>query len=104
MLYEWPEAMLEAQAYLEAREFLRHQPEPRPIGDEAWIAGELKKAAAARKMDGDTGSMQILLAKHLNVEIGLRLRRDRWRGADYWEGAGDPTLTLERCWSGARSR
>ncbi|GEN61696.1 terminase large subunit [Acetobacter nitrogenifigens] len=34
-------------------------------------------------------------SQHLNVEIGLALRSDRWVGADYWVGAGDDTLTLE---------
>ncbi|MFW7267533.1 terminase large subunit [Gluconacetobacter sp. Hr-1-5] len=34
-------------------------------------------------------------SQHLNVEIGLALRSDRWVGADYWEGAGDPDLTLD---------
>jgi len=34
-------------------------------------------------------------SQHLNVEIGLALRSDRWVGADYWLGAGDDTLTLE---------
>lgn len=33
-------------------------------------------------------------SQHLNVEIGLALRADRWVGADYWLGAGDDTLTL----------
>jgi phage terminase large subunit-like protein len=34
-------------------------------------------------------------SQHLNIEIGLALRSDRWVGADYWEQATDKTLTLE---------
>lgn len=34
-------------------------------------------------------------SQHLNLEIGLALRSDRWAGADYWERQGDPELTLE---------
>ncbi len=34
-------------------------------------------------------------SQHLNIEIGLALRSDRWVGADYWQGAADETLTLE---------
>ncbi len=40
-------------------------------------------------------------SQHLNVEIGLVLRSDRWAGADYWERQGTGGLTLdallERC-------
>lgn len=34
-------------------------------------------------------------SQHLNVEIGLALRSDRWVGADYWLGAAEEGLTLE---------
>lgn len=34
-------------------------------------------------------------SQHLNVEIGLALHANRWRGADYWQHAADPSLTLE---------
>jgi phage terminase large subunit-like protein len=34
-------------------------------------------------------------SQHLNVEIGLALHNDRWRGADYWEAAADGELTLD---------
>lgn len=34
-------------------------------------------------------------SQHLNIEIGLALRSDRWRGADFWERRAEPDLTLE---------
>lgn len=33
-------------------------------------------------------------SQHLNIEIGLALRSDRWAGADFWEGAMRP-VSLE---------
>jgi len=44
--------------------------------------------------------MQGFLAKHLNVEMGLALKSQRWAGADFWDAAaGKVTLEtiLERC-------
>lgn len=32
--------------------------------------------------------------QHLNVEIGLALRSDRWTGAEFWERRADTALTL----------
>lgn len=34
-------------------------------------------------------------SQHLNIEMGVGLRTDRWRGADHWLAAVEPTLTLE---------
>ena len=34
-------------------------------------------------------------SQHLNLEIGLALRSDRWVGADYWEDNGNPKLDLQ---------
>ena len=40
-------------------------------------------------------------SQHLNIQIGLALRADRWAGADFWEQQADRTITLdallERC-------
>jgi len=33
--------------------------------------------------------------QHLNVEIGLALRSDRWTGAEFWERRADAALTLD---------
>lgn len=34
-------------------------------------------------------------SQHLNIEIGLALHSDRWPGADHWEAAAVPGLTLD---------
>lgn len=96
MLYEWPEAMIESEAYLKPDNFYVTNPNMGRSTSADFIAGKIKKANGGEEdADGDTSSIQVVLAKYLNVEIGMRLRRDRWRGAPYWEAAGDKTLTLD---------
>jgi len=96
MLYEWPEKMVAAEEYLKPENFYITNPNLGRSTNETFILSKMKKAAGGEiDADNDTGSIQVVLAKYLNVEIGMRLRRDRWRGADYWEGAGDKSLTLQ---------
>ena len=55
-----------------------------------------RKLRQILKGEGEEGEdIQTLLAKHLNVEIGLRNRRDRWGGTDFWQDAAEEGLTLE---------
>lgn len=89
ILYEFPESMIANKAYLDPEWFYITNPHMGRSVSAEWIAAELKKVINA------TGSeLQVFLAKHLNVEIGMRLSHDRWRGADYWEAAAEPGLTL----------
>lgn len=37
----------------------------------------------------------IWASQHLNIQLGLGLKHNRWRGADYWERNAEPGLTLE---------
>lgn len=34
-------------------------------------------------------------SQHLNIEIGVGMNADGWRGADYWEQAADRSLTID---------
>lgn len=90
VLYEWPEDMLEAESYLDPDFFYVTNPSLGRSVTLAFLKRQLGKAQA-----GDSGeTIQVFLAKHLNVEIGLRLRRDRWSAATVWESAGEIGLDL----------
>lgn len=90
VLYEFPEDMLKSKAYLDPANFYITNPNlGRSVSGE-WLEDQLRKNQ--HKTDG---SLQTFLAKHLNVEIGLSLRSDRWVGADFWEACGVESLTLD---------
>lgn len=101
MLYEWPKGMREAEAYLDPANFYVTNPNLGRSQSVSFIQRKLRMASEGRGEEGDTSS-QIVLAKYLNVEIGLRLSRDRWLGADFWQKATDATLVtlddlIRRC-------
>lgn len=87
MLYEWPEALLEIEAYLDPEYFYVTNPH---IGRSVTI--EWLKAELGKEKIGEGEGLQVFLAKHLNVEIGLRLRRDRWSAAEMWLECIEPAM------------
>jgi phage terminase large subunit-like protein len=90
VLYEFPQAMLTAKAYLDPQNFYVTNPNVGRSVSAEWLEDKLRENQ--HKTDG---TYQQFLAKHLNVEIGLGLRSGRWPGADFWEQQGTAGLTLD---------
>ncbi|CAM3405698.1 terminase [Rouxiella silvae] len=90
ILYEFPEQMIKDKGYLQAKNFYITNPNlGRSVSNE-WLEDQLRKNLP--KIDG---ALQQFLAKHLNIEIGMNLRSDRWAGVDYWEGQAVQNVSLE---------
>jgi phage terminase large subunit-like protein len=83
VLYEFPEHLVKEQAYRDPKWFFVTNPNLGASVDEEFLTRELAKAEEAGEE-----SLIGLFAKHLNVEIGLSLRSNRWAGADFWEQQG----------------
>jgi phage terminase large subunit-like protein len=91
VLYEFPKEMIAAEAYLAAENFHVTNPHLSTTSwGRQWLEDEMRK-----ELEKGADTRNTFLAKHLNVEIGLSLRNDRWAGAEYWQGASDKTLTLD---------
>jgi len=90
ILYEFPKSILDKKKHLDPKYWRITNPNLKASVDEEFILREYKKAEEA----GDV-SMQGFLAKHLNVEMGMSLKSQRWAGADFWEAAaGEVTLEM----------
>ncbi|WP_427927587.1 terminase large subunit [Acinetobacter guillouiae] len=79
ILYEFPEEMIKTESYLNPDYFYVTNPN---LGRSTHIRFLLNKYEQAKENGAD--SIQIFLAKYLNVEIGMNKRADRWAGADFW--------------------
>ena len=90
VLYEFPPRMLESGEYRDPANFYITNPNIDASVDREFLTDEFIKAERA----GQT-SLIGFAAKHLNVEIGLSLRSDRWAGAEFWERQADKSLTLD---------
>jgi phage terminase large subunit-like protein len=93
VLYEHPPEMIEAEEHLDPKTFYMTNPNLGRSVRQEWLERKFRQIMNGEGEEGE--DLQTFLAKHLNVEIGLRNRRDRWSGADYWLDAAEKDLTLE---------
>lgn len=95
VLYEFPDDMVQDKDYLNPDYFGVVNPNLGYSVSRSYLERELQQAE-----EKGQDSLRDFLAKHLNVEIGLNLRSDRWAGADFWERSAERVTLeelLERC-------
>ncbi|WP_233343643.1 terminase large subunit [Burkholderia cepacia] len=88
ILYEFPAAMVADKAYMRPENFYITNPNLGRSVSSEWLQDQLKLYEHERD-----GTFQKFLAKHLNIEIGLNLRSDRWVGVEFWGAAAEPVLS-----------
>lgn len=79
VIYEYPDEMIRDESYLNPEYFYVTNPN---LGRSTHIRFLQNKFEQAKE-NGDE-SVQIFLAKYLNIQIGMNKRTDRWAGADFW--------------------
>ena len=90
VLYEFPKAMVERGDFRKPENFYITNPNLGASVDTEFLLGEFTRSERA-----GADSLCGFAAKHLNVEIGLALRSDRWEGAEFWQAQRSEGLTLE---------
>ncbi|MFB6347846.1 terminase large subunit [Moraxella sp. ZJ142] len=90
VLYEFPKNMLEDGTHHEPKNWHITNPNLGASVSEKYLISEYNKA----KVAPEKAVLQDFMAKHLNVEIGISLRANRWAAAEFWESAAK-TFTLD---------
>ncbi|WP_180004046.1 MULTISPECIES: terminase large subunit [unclassified Acinetobacter] len=79
LIYEFPKHLIESDEHLKPENFYITNPNLGASVDLEYLISEFNKVK-----DAGEESLRDFLAKHLNIEIGLNLRANRWAGAEYW--------------------
>lgn len=91
VLYEFPEAM---QKDRDAWRDPKNWPMVTPNAGRSITIARLVEDYETAAASGDD-ELRGWASQHLNIEIGLALRSDRWAGADFWEGCARDGLDLD---------
>lgn len=92
LIYEFPKSLVESGEHLKPENFYITNPNLGASVDFEYLASEFEKVK-----DAGEESLRDFLAKHLNIEIGLNLRANRWAGAEFWlQQASKTKLTIQR--------
>lgn len=89
VLYEFTEAQQKDRTFWENPD---NWPLVTPNLNRSIRIPRLVKDYEEAKLKGEK-DIRVWASQHLNIEIGLALHSERWRGADHWEAAVDETLT-----------
>jgi phage terminase large subunit-like protein len=90
VIYEFPDAIMKSKGYLKPENFYITNPNLTVANDPASggsVSVTFLERMLRKSQEEGQENLRIFLAKHLNVEIGMNLRADRWPGANHWESA-----------------
>jgi phage terminase large subunit-like protein len=90
VLYELPESIAKDGGWKERKYWPLVNPNMGRSVDEQFLENQLIKA----ERDGSQ-AMALLASQHFNVEVGVAFQTDGWAGAEYWDKAADPALSLD---------
>ncbi len=85
LLYEFPQKYIDDELYLNPENWYITNPNLGASVSVKFLEREFKKAEDEGKEE-----LQDFTAKHLNVQIGISLRANRWAAAEFWEAAKAP--------------
>ncbi|MFA7279802.1 MAG: terminase large subunit [Sterolibacterium sp.] len=93
VLYEFPEEFMEGERGHEPWRDPKNWWMVTPNNGRSITVDRLIEDFETAKLAGEQEVIR-WASQHLNLEVGLNLRSDRWAGADHWVAASDPGLTL----------
>lgn len=89
MIFEFPKSMIEKGDHLNPDNWYITNPNLGLSVDADYLLAEFLKVRENKTQLAD------FMAKHLNIEIGMNLRANRWAGAEFWDQNIETGLTLD---------